>query len=81
MFVKRTALLFHEVTLGWRGEILERALLEIDLTETVVTYDNSPDFAVHIGLAYTSFRKSEVRTCSTFPLERVQLGHLPFLQE
>lgn len=42
----------HEVTLGWRGEILERTVLEIGLIENVVTYDNSPDFGVHIGLAY-----------------------------
>jgi hypothetical protein len=40
------------VTLGWRGEILERTVLEIGLIENVVTYDNSPDFGVHIGLAY-----------------------------
>jgi thioredoxin-related protein len=38
-----------EVTLGWKGEIRPAGLLEIGLIENVATFDNSPDFGVHVG--------------------------------
>ena len=42
----------HEVTLGWKGEIKKGTVLEVGLIENVITYDNSPDFGVHLGLKH-----------------------------
>lgn len=42
----------HEVALGWKGEVGRATVLEIALIENVITFDNSPDFGVHVGLSY-----------------------------
>ena len=34
---------------GWKREIVTRGVLEIGLVENIVTFDNSPDFGVHVG--------------------------------
>ncbi|MCI0341719.1 MAG: DUF3187 family protein [Planctomycetales bacterium] len=39
----------HEITVGWKGEIGGRGALEIGFIENIVTFDNSPDFGVHLG--------------------------------
>ena len=39
----------YEITIGWKREIVTRGVLEIGLVENVVTFDNSPDFGVHVG--------------------------------
>ena len=43
--------LSHEITLGWKREIVSRGVLEIGLVENVATFDNSADFGVHVGYA------------------------------
>lgn len=40
----------HEITLGFKGEITRGAVLELGLIENVITFDNSPDFGLHLGL-------------------------------
>lgn len=42
----------HEVTLGWKGELWQSAVLEIGVVENVLLSDNSPDFGIHAGLTY-----------------------------
>ena len=42
----------HEVTLGWKGEIKKGTVLEVGLIENVITYDNSPDFGIHVGVKH-----------------------------
>jgi thiol-disulfide isomerase/thioredoxin len=39
----------HEVTLGWKIELIDRGVLEIGLVENIITFDNSPDFGIHAG--------------------------------
>ena len=39
----------HEVTLGWKREIIQQGVLEVGLVENVVTFDNSPDLGFHLG--------------------------------
>ena len=41
----------HEVTLGWKWEVLKKTVIEVGLIENVISFDNSPDFGFHIGLA------------------------------
>lgn len=41
----------HEVTVGWKGEIADLGVLELGLLENVITFDNSPDFGIHVGYA------------------------------
>jgi thioredoxin-related protein len=40
----------HEITLGWKWEIVERTVFEFGLIENLIHFDNSPDFGVHAGL-------------------------------
>jgi len=42
----------HEVTLGWKGEVKKGTVVEVGLIENVITYDNSPDFGVHLGVKH-----------------------------
>lgn len=39
----------NEVVIGWKGEVRPAGVLEIGLLENVITFDNSPDFGVHLG--------------------------------
>jgi thioredoxin-related protein len=39
----------NEITLGWKWEFLEGSILEIGIIENIFSYDNSPDFGIHIG--------------------------------
>ena len=41
----------HELTLGWRGETGGVAL-QLGLLENLFTFDNSPDFGVHLGASF-----------------------------
>ena len=40
----------HEVTLGWKWEVLSKTVIEIGLIENLISFDNSPDFGIHVGL-------------------------------
>jgi thiol-disulfide isomerase/thioredoxin len=42
----------HEVTLGWKGEVKKGTVVEVGLIENVITYDNSPDFGIHLGVKH-----------------------------
>jgi thiol-disulfide isomerase/thioredoxin len=42
----------HEVTLGWKGEVSKGTVVEVGLIENVITYDNSPDFGIHVGVKH-----------------------------
>lgn len=39
----------HEVTLGYKVELIDRGVLEFGLVENIITFDNSPDFGIHLG--------------------------------
>lgn len=39
----------NEVTIGWKGEVVTNGVLEIGIIENVATFDNSPDFGVHVA--------------------------------
>ena len=39
----------NEIVLGWKWEVWEAGVLEIGLLENVVSFDNSPDFGVHVA--------------------------------
>jgi Protein of unknown function (DUF3187) len=41
----------NEVTLGWKWELAGPTLLEAGVIENLFSFDNSPDFGVHIGLS------------------------------
>ena len=41
--------LSHEVTFGFKREIISQGVLEIGLVENNVTFDNSADLGVHLG--------------------------------
>lgn len=41
----------HELTLGWRGDFGSLAL-QVGLIENLFTFDNSPDFGVHVGATW-----------------------------
>ena len=40
----------HEVTLGWKWEALSKTVIEVGLIENLISFDNSPDFGLHVGL-------------------------------
>jgi hypothetical protein len=42
----------HEVTLGWKGEVKKGTVVEVGLIENVITYGNSPDFGIHLGVKH-----------------------------
>jgi len=42
----------HEITLGWKGELVDRVVFEVGLIENLINFSNSPDFGVHLGVAY-----------------------------
>ena len=42
----------YEVTFGGKFEIVPRMVLEAGLIENLVTFDNSPDFGVHVGILF-----------------------------
>ena len=39
----------HEITLGWKWEVVPQGVLEIGVVENLVTFDNSADFGIHAG--------------------------------
>ena len=41
----------HELTLGWKWEVVQRGVLEVGLIENLVSFDNSPDFGIHVGFS------------------------------
>ena len=38
-----------ELTIGWKYEIIDKGILEVGLIENILSFDNSPDFGVHVG--------------------------------
>ncbi len=42
----------HEVVFGLKGEVKKGTVLEVGLIENVVTFDNSPDFGIHLGVMH-----------------------------
>lgn len=40
----------HEITLGAKWEIIKGTVLEFGLIENIITYGNSPDFGLHLGV-------------------------------
>ena len=44
--------LSHEVTVGWKWEIILGQILEVGLIENIITFDNSPDFGFHVGYSW-----------------------------
>jgi thiol-disulfide isomerase/thioredoxin len=42
----------HEVTVGWKWEIILGQILEVGLVENIITFDNSPDFGFHAGYSW-----------------------------
>ena len=42
----------YEITFGGKFEIVPRVVLEAGLIENVVTFDNSPDFGLHLGILF-----------------------------
>ena len=41
----------NEVTVGYRWELGQKGILEIGLIENIGSYDNSPDFGIHVGFS------------------------------
>lgn len=41
----------HEITLGWKMEVIAGGVVEVGLIENIVTFDNSPDFGFHAGFS------------------------------
>jgi|GEM_PF-703806 len=41
----------HEITLGWKWEVIHRGVLEVGLIENMFEFDNSPDFGIHVGFS------------------------------
>jgi len=39
----------HEITLGWKWEAWSRTVIEAGLIENLISFDNSPDFGIHLG--------------------------------
>jgi thiol-disulfide isomerase/thioredoxin len=39
----------NEVSFGWKKEVFNRGVLEIGIIENVITFENSPDFGIHLG--------------------------------
>ena len=42
----------HEITLGYKRELRPRSVFEIGMIENLFTFDNSPDFGIHLALIY-----------------------------
>ena len=40
----------HEFTLGWKWEVVSKTVIEVGLIENLISFDNSPDFGIHVGL-------------------------------
>ena len=40
-----------EVTLGWKWEAVQRGVLEVGIIENLISFDNSPDFGIHVGFS------------------------------
>jgi hypothetical protein len=40
----------HEITLGWKGELVDQVVFEFGLIENLINFSNSPDFGVHVGM-------------------------------
>jgi hypothetical protein len=40
----------HEITIGWKWEVVSKTVIEVGLIENLVTFDNSPDFGIHAGV-------------------------------
>lgn len=41
----------NEVSIGWKRQVGKRSLIEAGLIENLVTFENSPDFGIHIGFS------------------------------
>jgi thioredoxin-related protein len=39
----------NELTVGYKWELRSRGILEVGLIENIVSFDNSPDFGIHVG--------------------------------
>lgn len=39
----------HEITLGWKGELVDGLVFEFGLIENLINFSNSPDFGLHAG--------------------------------
>jgi hypothetical protein len=39
----------NEFTVGYKWELRSRGILEVGLIENIVSFDNSPDFGIHLG--------------------------------
>ena len=42
----------HEITLGWKGELRSKVVLEFGVIENLINFDNSPDVGFHGGVSY-----------------------------
>ena len=42
----------HLLALGWKGRIFSRLIMETSIVENIITYSNSSDIALHLGLAW-----------------------------
>ena len=42
----------NELTLGWKWEVVHNGVLEVGLIENIVSFDNSPDFGLHVGYSH-----------------------------
>lgn len=40
-----------EITLGWKWEFHPHTVLEVGLIENIISFGNSPDFGIHMGLS------------------------------
>jgi hypothetical protein len=40
----------HEITVGWKWEVVSKTLVEVGLIENLISFDNSPDFGLHAGV-------------------------------
>jgi hypothetical protein len=40
----------HEVTIGWKWEVVSKTVIEVGLIENLITFDNGPDFGIHAGV-------------------------------
>ena len=38
-----------ELTIGWKWEVVDKGILEVGLIENILSFDNSPDFGIHVG--------------------------------
>ncbi|MBW1822392.1 MAG: DUF3187 family protein, partial [Deltaproteobacteria bacterium] len=42
----------HEVSIGFKWQLSSGIIFEFAMVENVITYDNSPDFGLHLALSY-----------------------------